>query len=239
MACPKQVKTRIATLLFLALLLPCALPAADPESPTARQLLAMVRANQAGQNRDLTGQLKMSSSEEKSVIPFRLLLRGNTITYQFTDRPEALVLHLDENGSRLERVTGNGKAQKITGAKLDELVRGSDISYEDLSLKFLYWTNAIVGKKQESLMHRDCWIVQAVPPRKDESQYDMARMWIEPTGGLLQADCYSKGKLVRRFSVRSVQRAHETGGYILKTMTIQRMDEESKDRYPTELRIQQ
>ena len=239
MACLKHVKTRIAALAFLALLLPCALPAAESELPSARDLLALVRANQAGQNRDLTGQLRMSTSEEKIVIPFKLFLRGDAITYQFTDKPEALVLRLGDKGSRLDRVTGSGKTEKIIGAKLDDLVRGTDISYEDLSLKFLYWTNAVVEKEQESIKMRNCWIVRAVPSRKNESQYDMARLWIESTGGLLRAECYSRGKLMRRFSVVNVQSAHDTGGYILKTMTIQRMDGESKDHYPTYLEVRQ
>jgi hypothetical protein len=88
-------------------------------------------------------------------------------------------------------------------------------------------------------MTRSCWIVRAVPSKKDDSQYDMARLWIEPTGGLLQAECYAGGKLVRRFSVRNVQSAHETGGYILKSMTIQRLDANGKGTPPTYLEIRQ
>jgi len=237
MACSTQVKTRIAA--FLALLLPLATAFADSDTPTARELLALVRANQASQERDLNGKLRMSTSEEKIVIPFRLFLRGNTITYQFTDKPEALILHLGEKTSRLDRSTGSGKTEKITGAKLDDPVRGTDISYEDLALKFLYWNNAVVEKEKQTLMTRSCWIVRAVPSGKGESQYDMVRLWIESTGGLLQAECYSSGKLIRRFSVRNVQSAHGTGGYILKSMSIQRMDERGKDHYPTYLEVQQ
>ena len=239
MVCLKQVKTRIAALAFLALLLPCLLPAAEAEQPSARELLALVRANQAGQNRDLTGKLRMSTSEEKIEVPFQLTLRGNVITYQFTDKLEALVLRLGDKDSRLDRVTGSGKTEKIAGAKLDELVRGTDISYEDMALKFLYWTNAIVEKKQESLKTRTCWIVRAVPSHKGESQYDMVRLWIEPTGGMLQAECYYRAQLIRRFSVINVQSAHDTGGYILKSMRIDRMDASGKGSHPTYLEVRQ
>jgi len=237
MACSTQVKTRIAA--FLALLLPLATVFADSDTPTARELLALVRANQASQERDLSGKLRMSTSQEKIVIPFRLFLRGNTITYQFTDKPEALILHLGEKTSRLERSTGSGGTVKITGAKLDDPVRGTDISYEDLALKFLYWNNAVVEKEKQTLKMRSCWIVQAAPSSKDESQYDMVRLWIESTGGLLQAECYSGGKLIRRFSVISVQRAHGTNGYILQSMDIQRVDEKGKGRPPTHLEVKQ
>jgi hypothetical protein len=99
--------------------------AAVTDAPSARDLLAQVRANQAGQNRDLSGKLRKSTSEEKIIIPFRLLLRGDTIVYQFTDRPESLMLRLGDKGSRLDRSTGSGKTEKIAGAKLDDLIRGS------------------------------------------------------------------------------------------------------------------
>lgn len=244
MTCPRQVNAKsaffgLACLLVLTLaLLGSVLPAGAEESaPSARDLLAQVRANQASQNRDLSGKLRKSTSEDKIVIPFRLLLRGNTIVYQFTDRPESLILRLGDKSSRLDRATGTGPTEKIAGAKLDDLIRGTDISYEDLALKFLYWTNAIVEPRKETLMTRSCWIVRAVPSRKDESQYDMARLWIEPTGGLLQAECYAAGHLVRRFSVRNVQRAEE--GYILKSMSIQRLDAQGKGTPPTYLEVRQ
>lgn len=238
MACPKQVKTRIAAAFLLALLLPFPAAHAASEPPTARELLSLVRLNETAQNHDFNGRLQVNG-ETKIVIPFRLSMRGSTITYQFTNPPEAFVLRLLEKSSRLDRVTGSGKTEKITGAKLDDLVRGTDISYEDLSLKFLYWTNAVVEKEQEHLMTRSCWIVRAVPSSKAESQYDMVRLWIESTGGLLQAECYAGGKLIRRFKVTSVQAAHDTAGYILKSMRIQRMDEAGRDRTPTQLFLEQ
>ena len=236
MASPKQVKSRIAALL---LLLPLATAfAAAEQPPTARELLSLVRVNQASQERNLEGKMR-TTGEDKIVIPFRLFLRGDTITYQFTDKPEALVLHLGEKTSRLERATGSGKAEKITGAKLDDPVRGTDISYEDLALKFLYWNNAVVEPEKETLSMRSCWIVRAVPSGKSESQYDMVRLWIEPTGGLLQADCYSSGKHIRRFKVVDVQSAHDASGYILKSMRIQRVDANGKDSKPTYLEVRQ
>jgi len=223
MACQKQVKTRIAATLLLALLLPLvSVRAAESSTPSARELLAQVRLNETAQNGNFAGKLKMSNSPQgKIAIPFLLSMRGSTISYQFTNPPETFILRLEEKG-----------------AKLDDTVRGTDISYEDLSLKFLYWSNAVVEKDQETLSSRTCWIVRAVPSSKGESQYDMVRLWIESTGGLLQGECYKGGKLVRRFKVIGVQSAHDTSGYILKTMRIQRIDEAGKDLSPTYLELE-
>jgi len=241
MACQPQVKSRIAALLLaLALLLPAgSARAAEDAPPTARDLLNLVRFHEISQDREFSGQLRTSSSSQKIIIPFRLGMHGKTIIYTFADPAEAYVLNLNEKSSRLDHVTGSGRTEKVTGAKLDAAVRGTDISYEDLTLKFLYWNNAVVEKEKETLMSRSCWIVRAVPSAKGESQYDMVRLWIESTGGLLQAECYSGGKLIRRFKVVDVQSAHGTGGYILKSLRIQRVDASGKDSHPTYLEIKE
>lgn len=224
----------LAVALFLA---PGGQPAqaASSKTPDASDVLRLVRANESQQSRDFTGRLRMSKPTGKLLIPFHLSMRNGTITYQFSEPSEALVLRLGEKGSRLERVTGSGRSQTIAGAKLDGLVRGSDITYEDLALKFLYWANAKVVD-QDSMMTRPCWVVQAVPSGKGESQYDLVRLWVEKNGGLMKAECYIGDKLSKRFEVRGVQRASE-GGYLLKTMRIERMDEKGKALPPTYLEI--
>jgi hypothetical protein len=195
--------------------------------------LKLARATEAGQRHDLTGRLRLSTDEGNIIIPFRLVMNGSTITYQFSNPPEALVLHLGENGSRLERVSGSGKAQTVTGARLDAPIRGTDITYEDLALRFLYWTNATVAANEDNLMTRRCWVVQAVPSSRGESQYDMVRLWVDKSGGLLKAECYAHGKMVKQFKVTNVQHASDGGGYILKTMRVQTTGKET----PTYLEI--
>jgi hypothetical protein len=203
-------------------------------APSAQEVLRLARASETAQNIDFAGKLTTSSNRRKVAVPFRLSMRGPTITYQFVDAPpEALILRMGEKGSRLERAIGSGRTKTVSGDKLDDLVRGTDITYEDLALGFLYWNNAkIVG--EQTLKTRKCWIVQATPPNPGASQYDTVRLWIEKTGGLLRAECFVRGKLAKRFEVSSVQKA-PGGGYVLKTLNIQRMDAGGKDHYPTRL----
>jgi len=82
------------------------------------------------------------------------------------------------------------------------------------------------------LMMRHCWVVQAVPSSHGESQYDMVRLWVEKSGGLLKAECYSHGKLAKSFQVRNVQHSSQ-GGYVLKTL---RVEQAGKDE-PTYLEL--
>jgi hypothetical protein len=176
----------------------------------------------------------MSTDDGTVIIPFRLNMDGSTITYSFDNPPESLVLHLGDKSSRLERVSGRGKTENVSGGRLDDPIRGTDITYEDLALKFLYWNDAVV-EGSDSVGIRRCWVVRAMPSHRGESQYDMVRIWVDMSGGLLQADCFSHGKKVKRFKVINVQRSHDAaGGYILKNLRVERTD---IDKSPTYLEI--
>src|SRR5438132_8726028 len=111
------------------------LSAAPP--PSAKEILDSVRMLEARQQIDLEGQLR----EDEKVVPFHLTQTGPSIRYSFTDPDEVLQLRLGENGSRLDLVTDDG-TQKFPAEKLKEKVRGTGITYEDLTLEFLYWENA-------------------------------------------------------------------------------------------------
>lgn len=228
----EQAKRKI-TVLLAGLSMVATVPVAA--QPDAREVLASVRASQAAQEQSFTGRLRTSSSRAKIVVPFQLTMSGGTTTYRFDNPPESLILHLDGDDARLERRTGRQRAKGVEKSEFAEAVRGTDITYEDLSLHFLYWSNSrVLG--QENIGTRNCWVVQAIPPRGG-SQYDYVRLWVEKSGALMKAECYVDGKLVKRFEVRNVQRNPDGRGYLLKTMRIQRMDQQSKERSTTYLEV--
>ncbi len=206
--------------------------------PSGAKVLEKARLTNERQHRQqFVGQLRTSTSRQKLVVPFVLTMGGGQMVYEFTSgTPEALILHLGENGSRLERATGKGKARTISAGRMDEPVRGTDITYEDMAMRFLYWRQARVIK-EDTAMTRSCWVVEAFPDRKGESQYDRVLIWVEKSGALLKVEAFSRGKRAARFEVRKVQRgAH--GGYVLKSMTISRMDPATgRDRTPTYLEL--
>jgi len=165
---------------------------------------------------DLDGQLR----ENEKTIPFHLTQTGPLIRYSFTDPDEVLQLRLGENGSRLELVTGDN-AEKISAEKLKEKVRDTGITYEDLTLEFLYWENArVLG--DETVRTRSCWKLQVVAADKD-SQYWNVVIWVDKTSGaLMRMDGYDwDGKIAKRFEVVSAQRIEDR--WFLKQMRIEKM----------------
>jgi outer membrane lipoprotein-sorting protein len=222
-----QVKTR----LFLAAALLAGACAARAQEPDAREILRSVRQGQAAQHHTLTGRLRTGSK----AIPFRLVIDGSSIRYEFTNPPQAIVLRLGEKDARLTEVTPEG-TEKVGGAKYDDRVRDTDISYEDLSMRFLYWPSARVEGEQTVTLRR-CWIVR-VEPGAAGSQYGSVKLWIDKeNGALMQAEAYDRaGQFARRFKVVSGQKIG--GAWYLKQMRIEAPGGQSKDRTPTYLEVQ-
>ena len=223
------VKTRV--LLILVLL--CAVDVRGQDQPDPQVILKNVRMAQASQNRTLGGRLRTGGK----AVPFRLVLSGSTIRYEFSDPQQTLVLRMLDRDSRLEEVSG-GSSSKVGPANFDTMVRDTDISYEDLALKFLYWPNATMAGEQTMLM-RKCWKILVEPGARGTSQYSRVMLWIEKeSGALMQAEAFdAAGKLARRFKVISGQKVD--GLWMLKQMRIEGTTPgKSKDRTPTYLEIQ-
>jgi len=87
----------------------------------------------------LTGNLKGSGKN----IPVSLFLKGKNIQFQFStakDAWEIFHLRMDDDALNLFQIA-NGKTVNFPAAKLVEPIAGTDVTYEDLSMRFLYWPN--------------------------------------------------------------------------------------------------
>lgn len=189
-------------------------------APSAKDILASVRMQQAQQIVDLQGQLR----ENDLIVPFRLTQTGSVIRYSFTNPDEALQLRLGESESRLEEITREG-VDKIAGPEFDQKVRGTAITYEDLALKFLYWpTGRVLG--EDSIRTRRCWKMQLQAPSR-QSQYSNVMLWVDQEGGaLMRMEGYDwNAKLSKRFEVVSAQKIE--GRWFLKQMRIEQLEPET------------
>jgi len=185
--------------------------------PDAQEVLANVRLRQSRQQIDLRGQLR----QDATIIPFRLVQNGPVVRYLFTNPEETLQVRLGANDSRLDEITRSG-AEKIVAAKLDEPVRRTAITYEDLALKFLYWPNPrVIGA--DFIRTRNCWKLQLQAPASD-SQYATVTLWVDKdNGALMRMEGYnSSGKLRRRFEVVSAQKIEDR--WYLKQMRVEAID---------------
>jgi Outer membrane lipoprotein-sorting protein len=206
----KQVKKLIVALTFILLLLPFT---GGAQEPNAAAILDGVRL--AKVDRELSGQLR---KEDGTTIPFGLSLSGSEVIYRFGNPDETLRVELKDSGSTLNQ-DERGKSHLIAGSQLTERVRGTDLSYEDLSLRFLNWVNPKVEGEQ-TVKGFSCWIILVQHSSRD-SNYTFVRMWVMKEGNaLLRAEAFnSRGKLEKRFEVISSQKVE--GKWIPKQVRVQ------------------
>src|SRR5881398_3645749 len=184
--------------------------------PSANEILASVRMIEARQQIDLQGQLR----ENDLVIPFRLIQNGPLIRYSFTNPDEVLQLRLGQNSSRLDLVSDTG-TEKSAAGKLNQKIRGTSLTYEDLAFKFLYWQSARI-LSEENVRTRNCWKMQLRAPSR-ESQYSNVLLWIDKTSGaLMRMEGYDwNAQLVKRFEAVSAQKID--GRWFLKQMRVEEL----------------
>ena len=213
--------TRRCIPVFLACGIFATLPATAADTTDPEAILRAARMNPLGAPVSLDARLR--SGREQT--PFRIMVDGD-VRYEFDDPEQTLILSLDDEGSQLSERNG-GREQPVRPARFDERVRGTDISYEDLALKFLYWDNPkIIG--EETVRTRRAWKFEIQAPRGGLSQYGVARLWIDcESGALLRMEGYDmRGKLIRRFEVLSAQKIE--GQWMLKSMRIESIDPETR-----------
>jgi hypothetical protein len=189
---------------------------AQGDRPDPRELLKSARVAQSNMDWKFTGQLRIGAGAAK--IPFFLTVSNGLIRYDFRDNGDAIALRLGEKESRLEEIVG-GKTTQVPAARLGALVRNTNISYEDLSFRYLYWPNArLVGS--EIIATRDSWQIELLPPGPGVSQYSSVKVWLaKADNALMKMETYdASGRMVRKFVVRSFMKRDEY--WFLKQMEI-------------------
>jgi hypothetical protein len=201
---------------IVAFLLMLSLPIFAEAPPSAKEILASVRMIESRQQIDLQGQLR----QDNVVVPFHLVQNGPLIHYSFANLNEVLQLRLGENSSRLDLVTDAG-TEKFATSKLNQRIRGTSVTYEDLAFKFLYWPSGrVLG--EENVRTRNCWKLQLRAPSR-ESQYSNVLLWIDKaSGALMRMEGYDwNAQLAKRFEVVSAQKIE--GRWFLKQMRIEEL----------------
>jgi Outer membrane lipoprotein-sorting protein len=206
----------------IALLLAFSSLAMAEPTPSARDILESVRMRQAEQQIDLHGQLR----QENIVVPFQLIQSGSVVRYIFSNPEESLQLQLGEKESRLDEISRAG-VEKVQPAHFDRKIRGTDLTYEDLALKFLYWPNpSVLGS--DNIKTRNCWKLELRAPSR-QSQYSRVVLWVDKaSGALMRLEGYDpKGQLAKRFEVVSAQKIEDR--WFLKQMRIESLQPGTKN----------
>jgi Outer membrane lipoprotein-sorting protein len=208
----KQVK-KFWVILLIAL---SGLPGGSWADEDPNTILDQIRSAQVSITQPLNARLR---TENGVSVPIKIQFKGQEIQYEFSNPYEKLTVDL--SGSTLNQESA-GTQQKVTGTKLTELVRGTDVAFEDLALRFLFWRNARFEGEQRA-RGLTCSII-LVQPSSRYTQYGSVRIWVaKDRGAMIKAEGFdNQGKLIKRFEVISAQQIE--GKTIFKQIRIERLD---------------
>ena len=184
--------------------------------PDANKIVHGVRLASTLQHNDLNGTLRKNGKR----TPIGLFLRGENIQFQYKTGKKWTVFHmrLKEESFELFEIA-NGKNIKLPSGKLGQPILNTDLTYEDLAFRFLYWPHPkIVG--EETIKLQPCYKIRLVNPGKS-GRYTIVYIWVHKKyNALMQVAGYDKsGKILKRFHVTELMKV--ANGQTLKKMNIE------------------
>lgn len=190
--------------------------------PDADELLRTMREMTVSQgDRDVSGTIR----KNRTKVPFSLSARGETIAFQYKQGEvwKRFDVRIRERNAQLMLVENN-KAKEMAPSQYTQTIAGTDVCYEDLSLRFLYWKGGklVDDPANSRIKGRDCYIIQVTNPQPNVGQFAHMRLWVDKENGTTwQMDGYDRtGKLRKRFSITSVQRLKD-GTWFFKQMKLE------------------
>ncbi len=151
----------------------------------------------------LRGNLRKGGSN----TPITLFLMGKDIQFHYTEKGQPVrMFHMrigDENFNLFENV--GGKMTQFPAAKIVEPIAGTDLTYEDLAMRFFYWPNPQL-EGEEEVRGEPCYKIRVNKPTNSSGNYDVVYVWVHKKfGAFMRIRGHDKnGGLVKEFEVEDV-----------------------------------
>ncbi len=197
---------------------------AQAQQPNAQQILegARISATLTKLDEGLNGNLRKGGSN----TPITLFLKGKDIQFQFTEKNQPLrIFHMrigDENFDLFEII--DGKTIKFPAAKIVEPIAGTDLTYEDLALRFFYWPNPQL-EGTEDVGGQPCYKLRVDKPKGAPGRYEVVYVWVHTKfGAFMRIRGHDKnGGLVKEFEVQEIMNVGDNV-YTLRKMQVATCD---------------
>lgn len=180
---------------------------AQAQQPSAEQILEGARISTTLTQLDdgLTGNLR----RDGKTVPITLFLKGKDIQFQFEEtKGNWRVFHMrmgDEAFNLFEIV--NGKTVQFPAAKIVQPIAGTDLTYEDLALRFFYWPNPKL-EGTEDVGGQSCYKLRVDKPKGASGRYEVVYVWVHTKfGAFMRIRGHDKnGGLVKEFEVQKIMK---------------------------------
>jgi hypothetical protein len=177
--------------------------AAAPPDAAAILQGARMAATLTNLDEGLSGNLK----KDGKTVPVTLFLKGKNIQFQFAEVKNTWQIYhmrLNDNSFDLFEMV-NGATLRFPDAKLVQPIAGTDVTYEDLALRFFYWPNPKL-EAVENINGEDCYKIRVDKPAGTAGRYAAVYIWVHRKfGAFMRIAGYDKGGgLAKEFVVQEI-----------------------------------
>lgn len=179
---------------------------AQAQQPDANAILRGARMSATLTQLDKSEPLNGNLSKNGKKSPIALFLDGKNIQFQFNENNAWRVFHMRLSDDKYDLFEmSNGKTQDFPAEKISQPIAGTDLTYEDLALRFFYWPNPKF-ESNEDVGGQPCYKLRIDKPKGSPGKYEVVYVWVHTKfGAFMQIRGHDKnGGLVKEFQVEDV-----------------------------------
>ena len=191
--------------ILLPLLACFSIHSASAQAPDPKVILENARMSATLTKLDdgLSGKLNKGFSK----VPVTLFLKGKDIQFQYSEvKNQWRIFHMrigDEKFNLFEII--DGKTREFPADKLVAPIAGTDLTYEDLAMRFFYWPKPVL-EGTEDVAGQQCYKIRVDKPKGVAGRYDVVYVWVHTKfGAFMRIRGHNKaGGLLKEFQVEDI-----------------------------------
>jgi hypothetical protein len=165
-------------------------------------------------------------------VPVEVHLKGKEgIQFQFLENNRWEIFHMRhrEGGADLLEMRNQAFAP-FPNAKIIQPIAGTDLTFEDLSMRFLYWSDPVL-EGMENVGRDACYKLRLTKPKGSAGRYETVHLWVHAKfGAFMRVRGYNAaGGILKEFQVEDVMQVGP-GTWTLRKMQVATHDPASGRR---------
>ncbi|MEX1114839.1 MAG: outer membrane lipoprotein-sorting protein [Akkermansiaceae bacterium] len=202
------------------------------QQPDANAILQGARLSATLTQLDKSEPLQGNLTKSGKKIPIALFLDGKNIQFQFNENTGPWrIFHMrlaDDQYDLFEMI--DGKTRDFPANKLVEPIAGTDLTYEDLALRFFYWPNPKL-EGEEDVGGQPCYKLRIDKPKGSAGRYEVVYVWVHRKfGAFMKIRGHNKsGGLIKEFQVEDIMKVADNV-WTLRKMQVATHDPSSNRR---------
>jgi Outer membrane lipoprotein-sorting protein len=194
------------------------------QQPDAEAMIRGIRLSATLQQMDLDGNIRKDGQKD---TPVQLFVRENNMQFRLGNG-ERFHIRMGDESAELLTLDDQGKTGRFPAARLTQPIGGTDVTYEDLTLRFLYWKGAKL-EGENRIDGEDCYKVRLNNEGK-EGAYGAVYVWVHKKyGAFWRIKAYGRdSKPIKQFQVSKVMQIPGGKGYTIERMQISTLNENDR-----------